>query len=88
MVWGRLPRGYCRVPCQGAARPGKLEAGTLRHPAHATNDNEDDPHAMNTRIYTHEACFDHRPGPHHPESPERLRAVLDALKTPEFAQAD
>jgi len=42
---------------------------------------------MSTRIYTHEACFDHRPGPHHPESPERLEAVLQALKTPEFAEA-
>ena len=42
---------------------------------------------MNTLIYTHEACFEHRPGPHHPESPERLAAVLQALKTPEFADA-
>jgi acetoin utilization deacetylase AcuC-like enzyme len=40
---------------------------------------------MNTLIYTHAACFDHRPGPHHPESPERLEAVLAALKTPDFA---
>jgi len=29
----------------------------------------------------------HRPGPHHPESPERLEAVLHALKAPEFAAA-
>jgi acetoin utilization deacetylase AcuC-like enzyme len=42
---------------------------------------------MNTLIYTHSACFEHRPGPHHPESPERLEAVLAALKTPEFADA-
>lgn len=40
---------------------------------------------MNTLIYSHEACFEHRPGPGHPESPERLRAVLAALKSPEFA---
>jgi acetoin utilization deacetylase AcuC-like enzyme len=40
---------------------------------------------MSTLIYTHTACFDHRPGPHHPESPERLHAVLQALKAPEFA---
>jgi acetoin utilization deacetylase AcuC-like enzyme len=39
---------------------------------------------MTTLIYTHEACFEHRPGPGHPESPERLRAVLGALKKPEF----
>jgi len=42
---------------------------------------------MTTLIYTHEACFEHRPGPHHPESPERLEAVLQALKTPEFEGA-
>ncbi len=40
---------------------------------------------MSTLIYTHSACLEHRPGPHHPESPERLHAVLEALKTPEFA---
>src|SRR5947209_8949897 len=39
---------------------------------------------MTTLIYTHEACLDHRPGPSHPESPERLKAVLQALRTPEF----
>lgn len=41
---------------------------------------------MTTFIYTHEACLAHQPGPHHPESPERLRAVLRALKSPEFDQ--
>ncbi len=40
---------------------------------------------MSTLIYTHPACFNHQPGPHHPESPERLEAVLVALKTPEFS---
>lgn len=40
---------------------------------------------MNTLIYTHSACLEHRPGPHHPEAPERLQAVLQALKAPEFA---
>ncbi len=39
---------------------------------------------MGTLIYTHAACLNHVPGPGHPESPARLRAVLDALKTPEF----
>ena len=29
--------------------------------------------------WTHPACLDHDPGPGHPESPARLRAVLDAL---------
>jgi acetoin utilization deacetylase AcuC-like enzyme len=42
---------------------------------------------MTTLIYTHDDCLEHRPGPHHPESPERLRAVLAALEAPEFARA-
>lgn len=42
---------------------------------------------MNTLIYTHTACLNHQPGPHHPESPARLEAVLAALKKPEFANA-
>ena len=42
---------------------------------------------MRTLIYTHEACFEHRPGPHHPESPERLEAVLQALQVPAFEGA-
>lgn len=42
---------------------------------------------MSTLIYTHAACLEHRPGPHHPESPQRLEAVLAALKTPEFSRA-
>jgi acetoin utilization deacetylase AcuC-like enzyme len=39
---------------------------------------------MTTLIYTHPACMDHRPGPGHPESPERLAAVLAALRSPGF----
>ncbi len=42
---------------------------------------------MTTFIYTHDACFNHQPGPHHPESPERLEAVLQALQTPAFDNA-
>lgn len=37
-----------------------------------------------TIIYTSDLCFEHRPGPHHPESPERLTTVRRALKAPEF----
>lgn len=40
---------------------------------------------MNTLIYSHDACLEHRPGRGHPESPERLQAVLAALRAPEFA---
>src|SRR5437660_1550211 len=43
---------------------------------------------MTTLLYTHEACLEHDPGQHHPESPARLRAVLDALDAPEFAALD
>jgi acetoin utilization deacetylase AcuC-like enzyme len=43
--------------------------------------------AMNTSIYTHAACLDHHPGPHHPESPHRLGAVLKALEDPAFVAA-
>jgi acetoin utilization deacetylase AcuC-like enzyme len=37
------------------------------------------------RVYTHPACLEHDPGMDHPESPARLRAVLDALDAPQFA---
>ena len=40
---------------------------------------------MTTLLYTHSACLAHDPGPHHPESPARLRAVLEALSGPQFA---
>jgi acetoin utilization deacetylase AcuC-like enzyme len=43
---------------------------------------------MTTVLYTHAACLAHDPGPHHPESPARLRAVLEALSAPEFAGLD
>ena len=40
---------------------------------------------MTTLLYTHPACLQHDPGPHHPESPARLRAVLGALEGREFS---
>jgi acetoin utilization deacetylase AcuC-like enzyme len=40
---------------------------------------------MATLLFTHAACLQHVPGPHHPESPARLSAILAALDTPEFA---
>lgn len=40
---------------------------------------------MTTLLFSHKACLGHDPGPHHPESPERLEAVLAALTTPAFA---
>ena len=43
---------------------------------------------MATLLYTHPACLEHDPGKHHPESPARLRAVLDAFDAPEFARLD
>jgi acetoin utilization deacetylase AcuC-like enzyme len=35
---------------------------------------------MSIALYTHPDMFDHRPQPGHPERPERLAAVLDALR--------
>src|SRR5437867_5821743 len=43
---------------------------------------------MTTLLFTHPACLDHDPGDYHPESPARLRAVLEALDAPEFAALD
>jgi acetoin utilization deacetylase AcuC-like enzyme len=40
---------------------------------------------MSTWIFTHEDCLHHEPGPHHPESPQRLRSVLQALRSDDFA---
>jgi acetoin utilization deacetylase AcuC-like enzyme len=40
---------------------------------------------MTTLLLTHEACLAHDTGRHHPESPARLRAVLDGLAGPAFA---
>jgi acetoin utilization deacetylase AcuC-like enzyme len=34
---------------------------------------------MTVALYTHADMLDHRPGPRHPERPERLQAVTDAL---------
>jgi acetoin utilization deacetylase AcuC-like enzyme len=36
-------------------------------------------------LYTHPACLRHDAGPGHPESPSRLRAVLEALDADKFA---
>ncbi|HET7223006.1 MAG TPA: histone deacetylase family protein [Rhodanobacteraceae bacterium] len=36
-------------------------------------------------LYTHPACLAHDPGAGHPESPARLRAVLEAMDDPRFA---
>jgi len=40
---------------------------------------------MTTLLYTHPACVEHNPGSYHPESPERLKAVLAVLEGEEFA---
>src|ERR1700753_1556128 len=34
---------------------------------------------MTFALYTHRAMLDHNPGAHHPESPDRLAAVIGAL---------
>jgi len=40
------------------------------------------------RLYTHASCLQHDPGPAQPESPARLRAVLQALDHDRFAAID
>jgi acetoin utilization deacetylase AcuC-like enzyme len=35
-------------------------------------------------LFTHTACLEHDTGPGHPECPDRLRAVLQALEHPDF----
>ena len=37
-----------------------------------------------TVLFTHSACLEHDTGPGHPECPDRLRAVLDALNEEDF----
>jgi acetoin utilization deacetylase AcuC-like enzyme len=43
---------------------------------------------MTTLLLTHPACLGHEPGPHHPERPERLRAILAALEDDAFAELE
>jgi len=43
---------------------------------------------MHTLVLHHPACFRHEPGPGHPESPQRLHAVMETLRQPEFAQLE
>jgi acetoin utilization deacetylase AcuC-like enzyme len=40
---------------------------------------------VTTALITHPACLEHDTGPYHPETAERLRAVLAALEAPEFS---
>ena len=40
---------------------------------------------MTTALITHPACLRHDMGPHHPECPNRLHAVLHVLEAEEFA---
>jgi acetoin utilization deacetylase AcuC-like enzyme len=42
-------------------------------------------HDVPTALITHPACLDHDTGPYHPETSERLRAVLHALEAEEFS---
>jgi len=39
---------------------------------------------MTVALFTHPACLEHDTGPGHPERPERLRRVLQALEHPDF----
>ena len=39
---------------------------------------------MPAALFTHPACLEHDTGPYHPERPDRLRRVLQALEHPDF----
>ncbi|MBM3566316.1 MAG: histone deacetylase family protein, partial [Alphaproteobacteria bacterium] len=39
---------------------------------------------MSTIIFFHPVCVEHDPGQYHPERPDRLRAVVTALKAKGF----
>ncbi|HUI21463.1 MAG TPA: histone deacetylase family protein [Methylocella sp.] len=41
---------------------------------------------MTTLLISHPACLDHDTGPGHPERPDRLRAILEALDHEDFAR--
>ena len=43
---------------------------------------------MPTLLFTHAACIEHDPGAHHPESPQRLQAVLAGLEAERFQLLD
>jgi acetoin utilization deacetylase AcuC-like enzyme len=43
---------------------------------------------MSTLLVTHGACLDHDPGAYHPESPARLKAVMEGLSEPEFKDVE
>jgi len=43
---------------------------------------------MHLALYTHASCLQHEPGAGHPESPARLRAVLQALDQDRYAALD
>lgn len=43
---------------------------------------------MATLYYSHPVCVEHDTGPHHPERPERLRAIERALQDPAFDGLD
>jgi len=43
---------------------------------------------LTTLLYYHPACLDHDPGHGHPERPDRLRAVMQALSHPDFAKLE
>jgi acetoin utilization deacetylase AcuC-like enzyme len=43
---------------------------------------------MPTLLFTHPSCIEHDPGQYHPETPARLKAVLEALSAPEFASLE
>ena len=80
MVQRRVVRSPNRIGYPRVACPGRI----VDNEAVATPTGT----VMTTLLYTHESCIEHDTGSHHPERPDRLRAVLSTLSDEEFGSLD
>src|SRR4029077_12469414 len=81
-------RGASTCPTTSCCGMISCAVSDMARLGHGCKNNFDESRPMTTLLYTHSACLDHDPGRHHPESPARLRAVLEALDAPEFARLE
>ena len=73
------------LPSVGATPFGTRSAGAFVGFGAA---GEPESHFMTTLLLTHADCIEHAPPEGHPERPDRLRAVEDALSHPDFDGLD